>query len=108
MITGKWQTHANSPLGEMDPLLVLRCDEDGKLHGECYVPPTSTEPIELKRGKYDGDSFSFRFAKDVKLAGKPIGKMEFSWSGNVDGDNISGKIKALMGSIPFNGNRVEE
>lgn len=107
MITGKWQTHAKSPLGDMDPVLVLRCEEDGKLRGECYVPPTSTDPIELKKGKWEGDSFSFRFAKEVKMAGKNIGKMDFTWSGQVEGTQISGKIKALMGAIPFHGERLE-
>ncbi|MGI6462929.1 MAG: hypothetical protein ACOX04_04800 [Candidatus Scatomorpha sp.] len=103
MIDGKWQIKVISPFGEMNPVFEFICGERGRLKGTCYETPALDNPIPIKRGKFDGNDFSFGF-----MMGTPMGAMDCNVSGSVEGDAITGAIKVIMGSTPFDGVRIKD
>ena len=52
-------------------------------------------------GTINGDSFSFETTMKT-----PMGKPKVTMEGTVEGDNISGVAKTMMGKFPFSGVRV--
>lgn len=102
MINGKWEVWAETPLGRQGSILDLSCEEGGILRGTVSNVNTG-ELAELKKGRWEGEHFSFR----AQLSVPPLGKLVFMWEGDVDGDKVSGFNKVVMGKTPYEGKRVE-
>ena len=101
MVEGKYRITGKSPFGMITCIMDFKCEENGKLRGTYTDEANPDEHIPIKRGSYDGDSFKVGFVMNT-----PVGGMDVNASGTVDGDFISGKIKALMGAAKFEGTRI--
>ena len=89
-VDGKWNITVKSELN-------LKTDGD-KLTGTASGAQGSNE---IANGKVDGDNVSW--SADIK---QPF-PMTLEFAGKVDGDAISGNVKAgSFGSFPFTGNRA--
>ena len=78
MIDGKWYVWAKTPLGKQESILDLHCEEGGIMRGTVLNLKTD-ELVELKKGRWEGDHFSFRAQIEVQ----PLGKLAFVWEGDV-------------------------
>jgi len=101
MIDGKWKVWADTPLGRQESILDLKCEADGILRGTVSNEKTGSV-VELKKGRWEGESFSFRAQMELP----PLGKLAFVWEGTVDGDKVSGINKVVMGKTPYQGERI--
>ena len=101
MIDGKWHVWADTPLGRQESILIFTCEADGILHGTVTNNKTG-EVVEVKKGRWEGEHFSFR----AQLELPPLGKLTFLWEGDVDGDKVTGFNKVVMGKTPYQGERV--
>lgn len=96
-IDGKWEITINSPLGAQKATLDLKTD--GTSLSGSQQAAQGSGPLE--NGKVDGNSLSW----SAKIS-SPM-PMTLDFSGTVDGDKLSGSVKAgSFGSFPFTGNRV--
>lgn len=97
MVAGKWNVAIKSPMGE------LKGEFDFNVDGE-VLTGTLTDANganAITDGKVNGEEFTFK----TKLK-TPMGGISFTFSGTVDGDNVSGKAKMMMGSMEFKGTRA--
>lgn len=90
---GVYAIKQQTPMGEMDSTLVLNADGTGYVEG-------MMGKTEFTGAKIDGNSFEF-----TMTANSPMGEMEMTFKGAVDGDNISGSSAGPMGESPFTGTR---
>ena len=97
MLAGKWNLNILNPHGEIKAVLDLE-ENGGALTGALIDDTTTTE---ITDGKVNGNEFTYK----VKLA-TPFGKMVFTFTGTVDGDNMKGRAKMLMGVMDFVGSRA--
>lgn len=96
-VDGKWEITINSPLGAQKATLDLATD-GGTLTGT-QTAAQGSGPLE--NGKVDGDNLSW----SAKIS-SPM-PLTLDFSGAVEGDKLSGSVKAgAFGSFPFTGNRV--
>jgi len=96
-VDGKWEIVINSPLGAQKAQLDLKTD-GGTLSGSQQAAQGSGP---LENGKVDGNTVSW----SAKIS-SPM-PMTLDFTGTVDGDTLSGSVKAgSFGSFPFNGTRV--
>jgi len=96
-IDGKWEIVINSPLGAQKASLELATD-GASLTGTQSAAQGSGP---LENGKVDGNSLSW----SAKIS-SPM-PMTLDFAGTVDGDKLSGSVKAgSFGSFPFAGNRT--
>ena len=94
---GKWDIVINSPMGAVKATLDLKTD-GASLTGTQQAAQGSGP---LENGKVDGDNVSW----SAKIS-SPM-PMTLDFAGAVDGDKLSGSVKAgAFGSFPFTGNRV--
>src|SRR5215467_12699172 len=94
---GKWEIVINSPLGAQKAQLDLKAD-GGTLTGTQQAAQGSGP---LENGKVDGNTLSW----SAKIT-SPM-PMTLDFTGTVDGDKLSGSVKAgSFGSFPFSGARV--
>lgn len=103
MVDGKYRISAKSPFGMVTCTIVFECEDNVRLKGTYTDEAKPDKHIPLKRGSYDGNTFKCGFIMDT-----PVGGMDVNASGSVDGDIITGKIKALMGAAKFSGTRIIE
>jgi hypothetical protein len=82
---GTWQITAQTPMGEQQSTVELS-ESDGKLSGRMTAPEVS----DIYDGAVNGDEVSWR----VNIS-KPM-SLKLQVSGTIDGDTMSGKIKAGM------------
>lgn len=101
MINGKWRVWAETPLGRQESDLELTCEDGGILRGTVTNNRTG-ELVELKKGRWEGEHFSFR----AQLELPPLGNLTFVWEGDVDGDKVTGFNKVVMGKTPYQGERI--
>lgn len=95
-IDGKWEITINSPLGAQKANLELKAD-GGTLTGSQSAAQGSGP---LENGKIDGNTATW----SAKIT-SPM-PMTLDFTGTVDGDKISGSVKAgAFGSFPFSGTR---
>jgi hypothetical protein len=95
-IDGKWEITINSPMGAQKAQLDLK--SDGASLSGTQNAQGSTQPVN---GKVDGNklSWSANITSPMPLT------LEFA--GNVEGDKISGSVKAgAFGSFPFSGGKT--
>jgi len=96
-VDGKWEIVINSPLGAQKAQLDLKT-EGGSLTGSQQAAQGSGP---LENGKIDGNNVSW----SAKIT-SPM-PMTLDFTGTVDGDKLSGSVKAgSFGSFPFSGTRV--
>jgi hypothetical protein len=95
-VDGTWNITVNSPMGAQKSTLTLKSD-GGTLTGSASGAQGS-QPIT--DGKVDGNNVSWKMAITTPMP------MTLEFSGVVDGDKISGNVKAgSFGSFPFTGTR---
>jgi len=93
-IDGKWEITINSPMGAQKAQLDVKA-EGAALTGT-QTAQGSTQA--LANGKVDGDALSW----SANITNPMPMTLEFT--GKVDGDKISGSVKAgAFGSFPFTG-----
>ena len=96
-VDGKWEIVINSPLGAQKAQLDLKAD-GGSLTGSQQAAQGSGP---LENGKIDGNSLSW----SAKIT-SPM-PMTLDFTGTMEGDKLSGSVKAgSFGSFPFSGTRV--
>ena len=96
-VDGKWEITINSPMGAQKAQLDLK--SDGATLSGTQNAQGSSQPVT--NGKVDGNklSWSANITSPMPLT------LEFS--GNVEGDKISGSVKAgAFGSFPFSGSKT--
>jgi hypothetical protein len=96
-VDGKYNITINSPMGAQKATLDLKAD-GATLTGTQAAAQGS---MDIANGKVDGNNVSW----DVSIT-SPM-PMTLTFSGAVDGDKISGNVKAgAFGSFPFSGERA--
>ena len=96
-IAGNWKITVKTPMGDQQSTLALTVD-GAKLTG---TQTTSFGVDQLTDGVVSGNSAKW----NAKMT-SPF-TMELEFSATVDGDNISGKVKAgMFGESPFSGTRA--
>ena len=95
-VDGKWEIAINSPMGAQKATLDLATSGD-TLTGT-QAAAQGAGPLE--NGKVDGNNLTW----SAKIS-SPM-PMTLDFAGTVDGDKLSGSVKAgSFGSFPFTGNR---
>jgi hypothetical protein len=95
-VDGKWEITINSPLGAQKAVLDLATD-GSSLTGS-QTAQQGSGPLE--NGKVDGNALTW----SAKISSPMPMTLEFA--GTVDGDKLSGSVKAgSFGSFPFTGSR---
>jgi hypothetical protein len=93
-IDGKWEITINSPMGAQKAQLDVKAD-GGALTG---TQTAQGNTQALADGKVDGDNLAW----SANITNPMPMTLEFT--GKVDGDKISGSVKAgAFGSFPFTG-----
>ena len=96
-VDGKWEITINSPMGAQKAILDLATSGD-TLTGT-QAAAQGSGPLE--NGKVDGNNLTW----SAKIS-SPM-PMTLDFTGAVDGDKLSGSVKAgSFGSFPFTGNRT--
>jgi len=96
-VDGKWEIVINSPMGAQKAALDITTN-GASLTGT-QTAQQGSGPLE--NGKVDGNSVSW----SAKIT-NPL-PLTLDFSGTVDGDKLSGSVKAgSFGSFPFTGNRT--
>jgi hypothetical protein len=96
-VDGKWEIVINSPLGAQKAQLDI-ASNGGALTGT-QTAQQGSGPLE--NGKVDGNNVSW----SAKIS-SPM-PLTLDFSGTVDGDKLSGSVKAgSFGSFPFTGSRT--
>ena len=96
-IDGKWEITINSPMGAQKAHLDLK-SEGASLSGT-QTAQGSTQP--LANGKVDGSKLTWSANITSPMP------MTLEFSGNVEGEKISGSVKAgAFGSFPFSGGKT--
>ena len=96
-VDGKWEIVINSPLGAQKANLDI-ATKDGALTGTQQAAQGSGP---LENGKVDGNTVTW----SAKIS-SPM-PLTLDFTGTVDGDKLSGSVKAgSFGSFPFTGNRT--
>lgn len=96
-VDGTWNVTVNSPMGPQPSTLTIKAEGDS-LTGTQSAQGNS-QPIA--NGKVDGDNVSWSNSITTPFP------MTLEFSGKVEGDKISGTVKAgAFGSFPFSGGRA--
>ena len=96
-VDGKWEIVINSPLGAQKASLDIATN--GSALTGTQQAAQGSGPLE--NGKVDGNSVSW----SAKIT-SPM-PLTLDFAGTVDGDKLSGSVKAgSFGSFPFTGNRT--
>jgi hypothetical protein len=93
-VAGKYEIVVQSPMGPQPSTLEINADGSGTQSAQGRSQP-------IANGKIDGNSVSWSNAITTPFP------MTLEFAGNVDGDSISGNVKAgSFGSFPFSGKRA--
>jgi hypothetical protein len=96
-IDGKWEITINSPMGAQKATLDVKA-EGSTLTGT-QTAMQGTQPVT--NGKVDGNNLSWSASITSPMP------MTLEFAGTVDGDKLSGSVKAgAFGSFPFSGGRA--
>lgn len=96
-IDGKWEITINSPMGAQKATLDLKA-EGATLSGS-QTAMGGTQAVT--NGKIDGNNLSWSGSITSPMP------MTLEFNGTVDGDKLSGSVKAgAFGSFPFSGGRA--
>jgi hypothetical protein len=93
-VEGKWALTIKSPMGPQKSVLALQ-NVNGTITGTQSGQGSTSDVTDAK---VDGNNITW-----INHITAPM-KMKLEFSGVIDGNNISGKVKAgMMGSYPFTG-----
>ena len=96
-VDGKYNITINSPMGAQKATLELKAD-GATLTGTQAAAQGS---MAIANGKVDGNNVSWEVSITSPMP------MTLTFSGTIDGDKISGNVKAgAFGSFPFSGERA--
>jgi len=96
-VDGKWEITINSPMGAQKATLDLATSGDALTGTQAAAQGSGP----LENGKVDGNNLSW----SAKIS-SPM-PMTLDFTGTVEGDKLSGSVKAgSFGSFPFTGNRT--
>ena len=95
-LAGTWTLAIDTPRGMQNPKLEVM-KEDGVYTGTYH---SLRGPVALNNVQTDGTQFSF----DIQIT-VPIGDIDVSYDGTIDGDNMTGKVINPRGEVPFSGVR---
>ncbi|MEJ0043042.1 MAG: hypothetical protein WDM81_12920 [Rhizomicrobium sp.] len=96
-VDGKWNITINSPMGAQKATLDLKAD-GASLTGTQAAQQGS---MAIANGKADGNNVAWEVSITSPMP------MTLGFTGAVDGDKISGNVKAgAFGSFPFSGERA--
>lgn len=98
MIDGTYKIGVDVPFGRKDGMLVLRTEGD-VLYAEIDAPIVGKQSMV---GRAEGDSFTVEGSGKFKL----VGKVDYTLTGVVNGDNLSIEIKSTKGELKLEGVRV--
>jgi hypothetical protein len=97
-VDGTWKLVVNTPMGPQESTLNLT-SSGGTLTGTQVAPNGGSATIE--EGTVDGNEVSWKASISKPMA------MTLQFSGTVEGDTISGKVKlGMFGSSGFSGTRA--
>jgi len=97
-LAGEWTLSIDTPRGVQHPVLVIERADKG--YTATYSGRQGLLTIdELTR---DGNRFAFPLAITV-----PIGTIEVSYKGVIDGDRMTGVVANPRGEVPFSGERTK-
>lgn len=93
-VDGKYEIVVNSPMGPQPSTLEINADGTGTQSAQGRSQP-------IANGKIDGNNVSWSNSITTPFP------MTLEFAGTVDGDKISGNVKAgSFGSFPFSGKRA--
>ncbi|HWA92439.1 MAG TPA: hypothetical protein VG889_20545 [Rhizomicrobium sp.] len=93
-VDGKYEIVVNSPMGPQPSTLEINADGSGTQSAQGRSQP-------IANGKIDGNNVSWSNSITTPFP------MTLEFAGVVDGDKISGNVKAgSFGSFPFSGKRA--
>jgi len=96
-VTGNWDITVNSPMGAQKSRVTIS-GEGSALTGSASGAQGTTQLADVKA---DGNNVSWKLSITTPMP------MTLEFSGAVDGDKISGNVKAgAFGSFPYSGNRA--
>ncbi len=95
-LTGSWTLTIDTPRGKQNPKLEV-AQKDGVYSGTYH---SLRGPIEINNVQTDGKAFSF----DIQIS-VPIGEIDVTYTGVIDGDRMNGKVVNPRGEVPFAGVR---
>lgn len=90
---GTWILSLVTPIGELNPEVVLNADGTG-------LATIDFGTVEISDAVCNGDSLTF----SVKVA-MPMGEFELTVTGTVAGDNLTGVVQGEVGTFPVTGIR---
>jgi pyruvate,water dikinase len=95
-IGGEWELAWDTPMGHIDAVLTLQAN------GKKVTGILDAEGVtqEIRDGRAKDNSFSFKASAQT-----PMGKLNLTFDGAVEGDQMSGSIKAMMMKMAFAGTR---
>lgn len=97
--TGTWNIALNTPMGAQNTTLDLT--EDGSTLTGAMSSPMGGDKLELSGGTVDGDALTWSIAMTQPMP------LTLEFSGQVDGDSISGNVKlGSFGDATFEGTRA--
>ena len=95
-LAGSWTLTIDTPRGKQNPKLDV-VQKDGAYSGTYH---SLRGPVEINNVQTDGKAFSF----DIQIS-VPIGVIDVTYSGTIDGDGMDGKVVNPRGEVPFAGVR---
>jgi hypothetical protein len=96
-IDGKWNTVVKSPMGDQKSEVTFKA-EGSTLTGTAVAQGNSQA---LQDGKIDGNAISWKISITTPMP------MTLEFTGTLDGDKMSGNVKAgAFGSFPWSGERA--
>lgn len=96
-IIGKWILNIDTPRGIQHPTLTI-FETNGALSG---TYESFRGPLDITSVTAEGNQFSFPLTITV-----PIGDIEVTYTGTVDGDQMTGLVRNPRGEVPFSGQRT--
>ena len=95
-VDGDWEVTVKSPMGDQKSVLTINSDGDsftGKMQG-------SLGAMDIANGSVSGNTLSWKMDMTVPMP------MTLDCTATVDGDSITGEVKAgAFGSMPVSGTR---
>ena len=95
-VDGDWEVTVKSPMGDQKSVLTINGDGDsftGKMQG-------SLGSMDIANGSVSGNTLSWKMDMTVPMP------MTLDCTATVDGDSITGEVKAgAFGSMPVSGTR---
>lgn len=97
MITGKYEISLKAPIG----VLTATVDVTEENGAYSVVQTDANGPADGENVKVDGDTVTY-----VAQIKSPMGKMKLNMTLNINGDEVTGSAKMMMGTMDVTGKRI--